>query len=163
VEAYGPLVWSLARRASPTTADAEDAVQEIFLDLWKSGPRFDPARSSEAAFVALVARRRLLDRARTRRRRPSTEHASDPSILPLAPIEVGRAEICVEASRAAAALAKLRPEQREVLLLATVDGLTHEEIAASKGLPLGTVKAHARRGLLRVREILSGEGKEVAS
>src|SRR3954470_11204914 len=68
---YGGLVWSIARRFEGN--DAEDAVQEIFLDLWRSAPRFDPQLSSEPAFVAMLARRRLIDRRRMRQRRPTTE------------------------------------------------------------------------------------------
>lgn len=150
VEAYGALVWTLARRASPTREDAEDAVQDVFFDLFRSAGRFDPALSSEVAFVAMVTRRRLLDRARARRRRPALDPlSSEPKIVHDAP-PIDR---CVEATRAAAALDRLRPEQRDVLLLA-VQGHSHEEIADLRGLPLGTVKAHARRGLIRVRELL---------
>src|SRR5436190_14026687 len=68
---YGGLVWSIARRFEPS--DAEDAVQEIFLDLWKSAARFDRAVASETAFVAMIARRRLIDRRRTRGRRPTLD------------------------------------------------------------------------------------------
>lgn len=152
IDTFGSLVWSLARRASPTREDAEDAVQEIFLDLWKSAARYDASVASEVAFVATIARRRLIDRARARKRRPAAEVISEPR---LPPSNQASADVCVEASRAAAALHRLRPEQREVLLLATVHGLTHEEIAESRGMPLGTVKAHARRGLLKVRELLA--------
>ena len=65
---YGGLVWSIAKRFEPS--EAEDAVQEIFLDLWKSAGRYDAALGSEATFIATIARRRLIDRRRTRRRRP---------------------------------------------------------------------------------------------
>src|SRR5262245_60755498 len=61
---YGGLVWSLARRQSPSYADAEDAVQEIFIDLWNSAARFDERVASEVTFVAMIARRRLIDRRR---------------------------------------------------------------------------------------------------
>jgi len=150
IEAFGGLVWTLARRASPTREDAEDAVQDIFLDLWRSASRYDPAVASETAFVATIARRRLVDRARARRRRPATDPlSSEPKVSTDAP----PADRCIEATRAAAALEQLRPEQREVLLLST-QGFSHEEIAEQRGLPLGTVKAHARRGLIRVRALL---------
>jgi RNA polymerase sigma-70 factor (ECF subfamily) len=150
---YGGLVWSLARRAAQT--DAEDAVQEIFLDLWKSAARFDETQGSEITFVATIARRRLVDRRRQRARRPETESLGDPSnearsvVSTSAPPEMG-----AEAALAARALEQLRPEQRQVLILTTCHGLSHEEVATSMGLPLGTVKAHARRGLIRVREAL---------
>ncbi|HEY1068798.1 MAG TPA: sigma-70 family RNA polymerase sigma factor, partial [Pirellulales bacterium] len=61
---YGGLVWSLARRHTNNTSDAEDAVQEIFIDLWRSAARFNPQAASEATFVAMIARRRLIDRRR---------------------------------------------------------------------------------------------------
>jgi RNA polymerase sigma-70 factor, ECF subfamily len=147
---YGGLVWSLARRAAPS--DAEDAVQEIFLDIWKSAARFDPAVGSEATFVATIARRRLVDRRRQRQRRPETEllvEATSVATSNSVPPELG-----AEASLAARALDQLRPEQRQVLILTACHGLSHEEVATSMGMPLGTVKAHARRGLIRVREAL---------
>lgn len=160
VARFGPIVWGLARRMSPTRADAEDAVQEIFLDLWAHGSRHDPARASEEAFVAVIARRRLIDRRRRASRRPATD-----SIEALAgrqgdPAEAsveGGAETCAEAALAVKAVGGLRPEQREVLRLSVACGLTQEEIAERTGMPLGTVKAHARRGLLRIRGLLLGE------
>jgi RNA polymerase sigma-70 factor (ECF subfamily) len=154
LDRFGGLVWSLARRLSPSPSDAEDAVQEIFVDLWKSAGRFDPAVASEATFVAMIARRRLLDRQRLRSRRPDTEPLPE---VPRASDEVvdPPGERAAEAILAARAVAQLRPEQQKVLLFATYHGLSHEEIAQATGMPLGTVKAHARRGLLKVRELLS--------
>ncbi|MBK9517049.1 MAG: sigma-70 family RNA polymerase sigma factor [Anaeromyxobacter sp.] len=156
---FGGLVWALARRLSPSPADAEDATQEIFLDLWRHGARYDPARGSEEVFVAMLARRRLIDRRRTVLRRPAT--------LPLAEAAgasvQGDAERCAEAGLAVRAMAGLRVEQREVLRLSVTQGLTHEEIAAQTGMPLGTVKAHTRRGLQRIRAALLGEVNEVVS
>ena len=152
---YGGLVWSLARRFE--TGDAEDAVQEIFLDLWKSAARFDRQIASEAAFVAMIARRRLIDRKRTRGRRPTIDPNSE---LPAVASEGSGPETCAEANQAARALDKLRPEQRQVLLLATCHGMSHGEIAAQTGMPLGTVKAHARRGLMSIRATLLGVQSE---
>jgi RNA polymerase sigma-70 factor (ECF subfamily) len=153
VARFGGLVWSIARRFE--SADAEDAVQEIFVDLWKSAARYDPAIASELVFVTMIARRRLIDRRRGRRRRPTTEQIDDQ--LP----DAGTGpDVCAEAAQARRALDDLRPEQRRVLVLATRDGLSHGEIAAHTGMPLGTVKAHARRGLLSIRAALSGVRKE---
>jgi len=154
---FGPLVWGLARRLSPTGADAEDATQEIFLDLWAHGGRHDPERASEETFVAMIARRRLIDRRRRARRRPALEpvEAASEAAAPGA-----GAELVAEAAMAVRAMGQLRPEQREVLRLSVAEGLTHEEIAAQTGMPLGTVKAHARRGLIRIRRLLTGEDTE---
>lgn len=154
---HGPLVWSLARRMSTTAQDAEDAVQEIFLDLWRSAARFDPTTASETTFVAMIARRRLIDRRRKVARRVSTDPiADDAPDVPQAP----RAEICAEAGIAAKALEGLRPDQRKVLVMSACEGLSHDEIATATGMPLGTVKAHARRGLIRVRDLLLGRDGE---
>jgi RNA polymerase sigma-70 factor, ECF subfamily len=146
---FGGLVWSLAIRRSPNQADAEDAVQEIFLDLWKSAPRFNPAVGTEVTFVAMIARRRLIDRSRRRQRQSQTEELRVEIEAP----GMG-AEACAEAKIAARAVEQLRPDQRHVLILATCDGRSHEEISQITGLPLGTVKTYVRRGLLRVRELL---------
>ena len=64
LDQYGALVWSLARRLSRTAADAEDATQEIFLDIWRSAGRFDASQGSDRVFIAIIARRRLIDRLR---------------------------------------------------------------------------------------------------
>lgn len=152
VDRYGNLVWALARRLSPNASEAEDAVQEIFVDVWRSASRFDPNIASEAAFIATIARRRLIDRRRRRGRQPATPNdlaAPEPAIAP-------SQELVGDAAFAARALEQLRPEQRRMVVLATCHGLTHEEIAESTGMPLGTVKAHVRRGLMRVRELLAG-------
>ncbi len=158
VDRFGALVWSLARRSSPTREDAEDAVQEVFLDLYRNGARYDATVASEATFVAMITRRRLIDRARRRSRRLDTEELDTEIGGPSA--NGPGADVCAEASMAARAIADLRPEQREVLLLSTVHGLTHEEIAEARNLPLGTVKTHARRGLIRLRELLGETASE---
>lgn len=159
IQRYGGLVWSLARRAASGQEDAEDAVQEIFLDLWRSAERYDPRMGSETTFIATIARRRLIDRKRSRQRRPETDPLSERMgmVSPTPAPELG-----AEAAIAARALEQLRPEQRQVLILTACHGLSHEEVATSMGMPLGTVKAHARRGLLRVREALGEAAMEVA-
>jgi len=156
VKRFGGLVWSLARRLCPNATDAEDIVQEIFVDVWKSAGRYDPAIASETTFVAMIARRRLIDGTRRRSRRPK-EAAVNESIS--APLPFNDAtEVSEEAAIAARAFEQLRPEQKRVLSLAIRYGQSHEQIATSTGLPLGTVKTHARRGLIKLREILAEEG-----
>ena len=157
LKAYGGLVWSLARRMLRNTDEAEDAVQEIFVDLWKNAARFDPALASETTFVAMIARRRLIDKIRFSQRRISAYSLED---ILSEPVGSGDKEMqtLVEGREAMKALDELRPEQRQVLHLSIVNGLSHQEISDATGMPLGTVKTHARRGLLQVREIL-GYGK----
>ncbi len=157
MEKFSGLVWSLTRQLSFAGSDADDAVQEIFIDIWKSAVRFDPAIASESTFVAMIARRRLIDRGRRRQRRLDSTSLPDAMAPEAAPIP-DMPERTEEASRATVALGKLRPEQQRVLQLAIYHGCSHEEIARCTGLPLGTVKTHARRGLIRLREILESEG-----
>ncbi|HSD73692.1 MAG TPA: sigma-70 family RNA polymerase sigma factor [Steroidobacteraceae bacterium] len=153
MDEFGNLVWALARRLSRTRADAEDAVQEIFTDLWRSAGRFDPEQGSEKVFVTTIARRRLIDRMRRSAHQPGGESVDSLDVIGWA--EPGtRAEVCVEAERAARAVARLRPEQQKVLELGILGGLTHSEIAAATGMPLGTVKTNMRRGLIQVREMM---------
>ena len=160
---HGGLVWSLARRGSPTPADAEDAVQEIWIALWRSAARYDPSRGAEATFVRTIAERRLIDRRRRRQRRPEMAMLEDVADPQAAASGAGAgAEIADEAARVRTALAGLRPEQRRVLEFNLVQGHTHQEIAARTGMPLGTVKSHARRGLERVRQMLGASGAGAA-
>lgn len=155
---YGSLVWAIVRRQFTDSAEAEDLVQEIFLDVWRSAHRFDPSVASEATFITMIARRRLIDRRRKRERRP--EAVPLPEQLPSPTSNrPDPAELQEDVAQAKEAMAQLRPEQRKVLELSIYNGLTHERISETTGMPLGTVKTHARRGLLRVRELLGGTKK----
>jgi RNA polymerase sigma-70 factor (ECF subfamily) len=158
LDRYAGLVWSLARRFSTTETDAEDAVQEIFLEVWKSAGRFDASVASEVTFIAMIARRRLIDRRRRESRRPSPEALSTATDVETSARKVddpAREKEDVGAARRA--LAQLTPDQRHVLQLSIFHGLSHDRIARTTGLPLGTVKTHARRGLIRIREIIESE------
>jgi RNA polymerase sigma factor (sigma-70 family) len=150
---YGGLVWSLARRMLPNINEAEDAVQEIFIDIWKNAERFDEKQASEATFVAMISRRRLIDRVRKSQRQVSAASLDDILVEPSVNLHQ-HMQIGVEARQAAKELSNLRPEQRQVLQLSIYQGLSHQEISSLTGMPVGTVKTHARRGLLQIRENL---------
>lgn len=154
IERYQGLVWSLTKNKL-RDSEVEDAVQEIFIDLWKSAGRFDSAEGSETAFVATIARRRLIDRLRRRERQPTLQALPEPEDRQLE-ISAPSAEASAEAALAARAVNALAPEERRVVLLSVCHGLSHAEIADSTRLPLGTVKTYVRRGLMRVRERLLG-------
>lgn len=153
VDRFGPLIWSLARRMLSDHGQAEDAVQEVFIELWKSAERYDPALSSEPGFVATIARRRLIDARRRLGRQPATE-AMDETRFAREDRSLERVEICDEAERASRALETLRPEERQVLQMSIAEGWSHSQIAKATRLPLGTVKSHIRRGLERVSKLL---------
>ena len=159
LNAYGGLVWSIARKMLRNNDDAEDAVQEIFIDVWKNAGRFDESQSSETTFIAMIARRRIIDRIRFANRRITANSIDEELVEPWTRADESM-QISVEAKEAAKAMRNLKPEQQKVLQLSIVQGLSHQEIADATGMPLGTVKTHARRGILQVREFL-GLGKDL--
>ena len=163
---YGGLVWSIARKLLRNSDDAEDAVQEVFIDIWKYAGRFDEAQASETTFVAMIARRRIIDRIRYSARRISADSLDDVLLEPFTRSDQDM-QMSVEANEAAEAMRTLRPEQQQVLRLSIIQGMSHQEISDSTGMPIGTVKTHARRGLMQVRETLglgnTGRLKEVTA
>ena len=156
---FGGLVWSLARRTCSDPTEAEDAVQEIFVEIWRTAHRFDSSIAGEATFVAMIARRRLIDRTRRKTRRPQSVALQESAPDPTPPDD--RTEVREQAGVASVAFEKLRPEQQQVLRLAIHHGRSHEQIAATTGMPLGTVKTHARRGLIKLRQLLEADGFEM--
>jgi RNA polymerase sigma factor (sigma-70 family) len=154
IEKYGRLVWTLAKRFSPCQADAEDAAQEIFMELWQKASRFEPQKSGEATFVTMIARRRLIDRFRKRSRSLETQSMGQESVESIATAQSDVTELVDEASKATRCLDGLRPDFREVLKRSIHDGHSHSQIADDLKMPLGTVKSSARRGLNQLRECM---------
>ncbi len=151
IDCYGGLLWSLALRFTNSSSDAEDAVQDVFIDLWKNAERFRPEIASEKTFVSMIARRRLIDR--TRAKRLATSSDVDMERLPqVTPGVSDRVELKDEARLAEQILDQLPTDQSRAIRLAVFDGLTHSQIASETGLSLGTVKTHIRRGLIKIRE-----------
>ncbi len=152
VDRYGGLLFALASRFTRSQADAEDAVQEVFIDLWKSAGRFKPTIASEQTFVSVIARRRLIDRARRRKLDLTSINVEQ---LVGSTGDVGRElEVHDEASKATTILDQLPGDQCQAIRLAVFGGLSHSQIAAVTGLSLGTVKTHIRRGLITIRQQL---------
>lgn len=151
-------LFSLALQMLGDPAEAEDALQDICLQIWRRAPSYDPARSSVFGWAVMMTRSKSIDRLRARGRRQrvvagSTHEFED---APEAASEVGSAADTSakhdDATRVRSALEKLPGEQRRALELAFFSDMTHAEIAEKSGEPLGTVKARIRRGLLRLRE-----------
>ncbi len=140
------------RRWSPDARNAEDAVQEVFVDLWRSASRYEPTRSTEAGWVAMVTRRRLIDRLRRRQRAVELEPLPDDFDLAHEDSSDDARDDRVE--RARTALRSLPEAQRTMLELSLLHGRTHDEIAKETNTPLGTVKSHIRRGLQLARAML---------
>lgn len=146
---HGGAVLHLARVMVGAT-DAEDVVQATFVAAWTGREGYRPDRGSLLSWLLGIARRKAIDvlHARTRQLRVAeTAAGAAPPDVHVAP----SAETVVDRLVVADELAALPPEQRRMLELAFYDDLTHQQIAAATGVPLGTVKSHLRRGLARLR------------
>jgi RNA polymerase sigma factor (sigma-70 family) len=148
-EALGPRVLSYLRRRVPYD-EAEDVLQRVLFEVWRSRDRFDPDRSLEA-WVFAIARKRAIDHLR----RPHHVTVPIELVRDLADAD-GReaADSLVWAREVRRCLDRLPAEQREVLQLAYFGGRTQVEIAEQLGLPLGTVKARMFRGLRRMGHVM---------
>lgn len=154
IDEYGGLVWRLATRYL-NSADVEDAVQEVFLELWLKANRFDPARGKEHAFIATIARRRLIDR--RRRMTPGVLSLDERRVHALACDEACSTD---DGGRLAEAFRQLPDDERRTLWLALARGYSHREIGEATSSPIGTVKTRLRRALLRLRDSVLPEPME---
>jgi RNA polymerase sigma-70 factor (ECF subfamily) len=155
----GPL-YSLAMKMLGDPAEAQDALQEVFLQIWSRAGTYDPEQSSVFSWTVLLTRSRVIDRLRARGRRSrlvvtSTDDAPTAADASTVESAADTAEKNDEAARVRYLLNNLPSEQREAIELAFFEHLSHHEIAARLGQPLGTVKARIRRGLLKLRERLN--------
>lgn len=164
VDQYKGLIWSLAKRYCPDRAEAEDAVQDVFVELWEKAERFDPSKASEKTFVAMITRRRLIDRLRREGRRVPTVPLENSNELTGSSSD--KAEKDETVRKAQKVLRQLPEAQQTVIKHSIYGGLSHSQIADKLGIPLGTVKTHARRGLLKLREAIQADtmmGSEVSA
>jgi RNA polymerase sigma factor (sigma-70 family) len=149
---FGDIVWAIARRYIKNQAEAEDLVQEVFIEVWKKAASFNPAIASETTFVGLIARRRAIDHLRRQGRKPDFEPLSAAESIPLPALE--NSTVFCDPETVKSSLASFPADTRQLFDLFFQDGFTHPEIAARTGLPLGTVKTRLRRGLITLREQL---------
>ena len=168
LDRYSGAIWNMARRLCRNRVDAEDATQDVFVEIWRHAARFDANAGSEWTFVLTVARRRLIDRLRrfSRRKDIAYGEAGGPS-EPVASIELDPATAPPEAAQtqedakiALDALSNLSRDQQTVLRLSLFEGMSYPEISERLDIPLGTIKTHARRGLIKLRQLLGAEEQE---
>jgi RNA polymerase sigma-70 factor (ECF subfamily) len=149
-DAYGPLIYRIALSKLGSVPDAEEVTQATFVSAWRGRTTYTPERGTLGGWLIGIARRRTIDQLRMLGREARNEQAvvdhQDAS-----PAGGGHADGVVERMLVADELARLPDTQRRVLELAFFDDLTHTQIAAVTGLPVGTVKSHVRRGLARLR------------
>lgn len=156
---FGSLVFRAARQVLPTRAESEDAVQEVFVRLWRTADRYDPARAKLVTWVMLIARRHLIDRLRRKRVRPlDLSLEGDPQGRERSASETpGRIEEDERRSLLLTRIEELPALQREVIVRAYLQGFTLREVSEQLDAPLGTVKSALSRGLARLRDRLSDD------
>lgn len=154
---YGGVVVSYLRTTLRDPGAAEDVHQEVFLEVWRRGSSFDPARASLGTWIMVIARSRAIDHLRKRIPEPRDPQGAgalmredeDPSQSP---------DTLIERWRLAVLLAELPDDQARILRMRFHGGFSQSEIAERTGIPLGTVKTYMVRGLRRLRELMEAGG-----
>jgi RNA polymerase sigma factor (sigma-70 family) len=148
---HGSLVYAICRKALDEQA-AKEVTQDVFLSAWRGRMQFDPAKGTLAGWLVGITKRRIIDHLRSERRHAErrTDEQTD------AADHTAEADVVRSAERIvlAEALRQLPARTREIIELAYVQDLTHNDIAERTGVPLGTVKSDIRRGLLRIRDLM---------
>ncbi len=151
---YGSYVYALALRMLGRSEEAEEIVQDVFWQLWKAETAYDPTRASVRTWLFAITRSRCLDRLRRHRSRTPSE-LPDGSGLGPAPSDPEQEAILAERQQHVVAAFQALPEpQRRALELGFFNGLTHREIAARLGEPLGTVKSRIKMGMDKLKDSL---------
>lgn len=147
---YSKMVYSVALRVLNDSSEAENVMQEIFIQVWRNPRGYDAARGSLGAWLVVVARNRAIDQLRRRKPADPVELFALPSSMNLAQ-ETERGLLLEKIRRA---MDGLPAEQRGAIEFAFFEGLSHSEIAAKTGDPLGTVKTRVRLALIAIRKEL---------
>ena len=155
---YAGVVYGAGLRYLGDRGAAEDLVQDVFVSVWRSAAGFDPGKATFATWIFRITRNRATDLIRRRRARVRTvgEDALKP---PLEPGEEDSAGGIARSFDVAAALSRLSPVHREVLVLAYMEGLTQREISEQTGTPLGTIKSRTTAALQSLRENMLPKGE----
>lgn len=153
-----PRLHGLVLRVLRDQAQSEEVTQEVFVEIWRTSPRFERTRGSALSWMLTIAHRRAVDRVRASQSAREREHRygaarHEVAFDSTAESVLGRAE----ATTVREALGGLTDHQRQALTLAYLDGHTHTEVADILGLPVGTAKSRIRDGLLRLRRTLGVE------
>jgi RNA polymerase sigma-70 factor (ECF subfamily) len=171
---HASAVLGVCMRILRERSEAEEVTGDVFIEIWDRAERYDATRGHPVAYLLNLARSRAIDRLRTKVRRERIFSESDPGSWesgearrPLEAVAPGSpfADATVDQmrSRIETAMDGLSPDQKRALVLAYFDGMSHSEIAAALGEPLGTVKTRIRQGLLRLRESLNAAYGQGAS
>ncbi|MBE9060715.1 sigma-70 family RNA polymerase sigma factor [cf. Phormidesmis sp. LEGE 11477] len=161
---HASLVYGISLNMLGNTQEAEDLTQDIFIKIVES-KRYDPTRGSLRTFLAVLTRSRSLDRLRSRQsaRRSQQKLESSYAASPNTSLDPATQNVLEneQSETVRTALSQLSVAQRQALQLAYYDGLSQSDIASRLNAPLGTIKARTRRGLLKLRDILTTQAKGV--
>jgi RNA polymerase sigma-70 factor (ECF subfamily) len=159
---FGRPAYGLAHRILRDEALAEDAVQDAFLSVWRTAPRYLPERGKASTWIFTLVHRRAVDlvRREERRRTDTLDTDAEPGDRSL-PVEE-EAWLRLQRERVQTALRQLPDQQREAIELAYYGGFTQSELAERLGQPLGTIKSRMFLGLGRLRELLGDPGLEMS-
>jgi RNA polymerase sigma-70 factor, ECF subfamily len=145
---FSSIVYAVALRVLGDTGAAEDVLQDVFLQLWRNPGAFDAARGSLAGWLAVIARNRAIDA--LRKRRPETD--IEDVIISVTPDLASEAERQRAAEKIRGVLGAMPTAQRSAIEMAYFEGMSHSEIAAKTGEPLGTIKTRIRAALMTLRK-----------
>lgn len=154
---YRVIVFGLLMRILNNREEAEDVLQEVFLQVWRKAGDFDEVRGRPFTWLVTLGRSRGIDRLRALASRERVAEAGAREMLEEVSDAATDAFKSEQRGLVNRALAQLPDEQKRALMLAYFDGLTQSEIATRLGAPLGTVKTRMRTGLMRLRELLAGK------
>lgn len=151
---FGSLVYRMALQSMPTRAEAEDAVQEVFVRLWRTAGRYDENRAALVTWVMLISRRHLVDKLRRQRARIRPMSLDQPQAggVPEQPHELSRMEQGERLDGLMKRIEALPDLQKKVVTRAYLGGQTLRQIGQELGTPLGTIKSALSRALVRLRE-----------
>ena len=160
---YSGMLKALSQRILHDPSDAEEILQETFLQVWNQAGRYDPKRSSVSTWLVLISRSRSIDRLRSRqvKLRTATAAGRENPDIHTSPQGVGNVLGQERRKRLREEMAKLPNEQSQVLELAFYGGMTQSEIAEQTGIPLGTVKTRTLLAMKKLRQALRDEIKEL--
>jgi RNA polymerase sigma-70 factor (ECF subfamily) len=148
---FAPRLKGFMMRSGVGSGQAEEIVQEVMLTVWRKAEQFDPNRAQVSTWIYQIARNRKIDVIRKENRPVPEELAEDPANEP----DAGQIlAVEQEASQLRQALSRLKPDQREMIERAYMGDLSHQQISAQTGVPLGTIKSRIRLGLERLRHEL---------
>lgn len=152
---YGGLVYTLAFKMLGQADEAEDLTQEVFLTFWKQ-EKFDPRRAALSTYLCVITRSRALNKLESRSSRQRSlerlKQLTPPEFSASTPLE--HASLKEQEQKVKEALVQLNENQHRILEMAYYQGFSQSEIAQRLGMPLGTVKTHARQGLIKLRQLL---------